>query len=52
MKKQEYMKPQMEVVEIEIHSSMLAGSPNPPGWGGEGGSRELEDLNDMEELML
>ena len=31
MKKQ-YMKPQMEVVELEIHH-MLAASP--PGWSGE-----------------
>ena len=52
MSKKQYQKPQTEVVEIEIHSSMLAGSPNPPGWEGEGGSREFEDLYDLEELML
>ena len=37
MKKQ-YMKPQMEVVELEIHH-MLAASP--PGWDGDLGAPEF-----------
>ena len=46
MKKQ-YMKPQMEVVELEIHH-MLAASP--PGWNGEGGAPEFNN-NDMQEML-
>lgn len=38
--KKEYMKPQVEVVKLEIHH-MLAASP--PGWSGETGSREFDD---------
>ncbi len=38
--KKEYMKPQVEVVKLEIHH-MLAASP--PGWSGEAGSREFDD---------
>ena len=38
--KKEYMKPQVEVVKLEIHH-MLAASP--PGWSGEVGSREFDD---------
>ncbi len=41
LKRQEYQKPETNIIEIEIHG-MLAASP--PGFGGEGGSRELEDL--------
>ncbi len=44
MKKQ-YMKPQMEVVELEIHH-MLAASP--PGWNGEVGAPAF-DFDDSEE---
>ena len=33
--KKEYMKPQVEVVKLEIHH-MLAASP--PGWSGEAGA--------------
>jgi hypothetical protein len=38
--KKEYIKPQVEVVKLEIHH-MLAASP-PSGWGGEVGAPELE----------
>ena len=38
--KQEYITPEIQTIEIEIHG-MLAASP--PGWGGEGGSRIFED---------
>ena len=37
--KKEYMKPQAEVVTLEVYSRMLAGTPNPPEWEGEGSSR-------------
>ena len=40
--KKEYTKPQMEAMEMETRCSMLAGSPNPPEWAGEGSSREDE----------
>ena len=46
MKKQ-YIKPQMEVVELEIHH-MLAASP--AGWNGEVGAPDL-DFDDEEEDM-
>lgn len=45
MEKKTYMKPQMEVVKlVEIHH-MLAGSPNPPEWSGEGGAPALDDFD-------
>ena len=44
MKKQ-YIKPQVEIVRLDIHH-MLAASP--PGYGGEGGSRELRFPDDWE----
>ena len=47
--KKEYMKPLVEVVTLEIRSSVLAGSP--PEWSGEGGSRGLDDMNDLDDLM-
>ena len=37
--KKEYIKPQVEVVKLEIHH-MLAASP--PGWSGEAGAPELD----------
>ena len=43
--KKEYMKPQVEVVSLEIHH-MLAASP--PDWDGEVGSRESEFFGDDE----
>ena len=43
--KKEYMKPQVEVVRLEIHH-MLAASP--PDWDGEVGSRESELFGDDE----
>ena len=46
--KKEYIKPQVAVVELEIHSSMLAGSPNPPEWAGEGSSREMDQWDEDE----
>ena len=50
MKKQ-YMKPQMEVVELEIHH-MLAASP--PGWNGEVGAPEFncDDMQEMQNLLF
>ena len=41
--KKEYMKPQVEVVKLEIHH-ILAGSPL--SWSGEVGSRESDDWDD------
>ena len=41
--KKEYMKPQVEVVKLEIHH-MLAASP--PDWDGEVGSREMGEFFD------
>ena len=44
--KKEYMKPQVEVVELEIHH-MLASSPKSPNrWSGEVGSRESDDWDE------
>lgn len=37
----QYIKPQIKVIELKTRSSMLAGSPNPPEWAGEG-SRKYE----------
>ena len=50
MKKQ-YMKPQMEVVELEIHH-MLAASP--AGWNGEVGAPEFnsDDMQEMQNLLF
>ena len=46
--KKEYMKPQVEVVKLEIHH-MLAASPT--SWNGEVGSREFfEDDDDLDDL--
>ena len=42
--KKEYMKPQVEVVKLEINSGILAGSP--VSWSGEVGSRESDDWDD------
>lgn len=41
--KKEYIKPQVEVVKLEIHH-MLAASPT--SWDGEVGSREFDDWDD------
>ena len=44
--KKEYIKPQVEVVKLEIHH-MLASSPN--RWSGEVGSRESNDWNEFDD---
>lgn len=40
--KKEYIAPETRAVALEIHG-MLAASP-PKSWGGEVGSREIDDL--------
>ena len=37
--KKEYLKPQVEVVKLEIHHILAA---SPPGWSGEAGAPELD----------
>ena len=40
--KKEYIKPQIEVVQLRIHGMLAASPPGPSGWGGEVGSPELD----------
>ena len=42
MKKKTYEQPACRVVLLQHKTMLLAGSPNPPEWAGEGGSREDE----------
>ena len=50
MKKKEYMKPQMEAMEIKLQG-MIANSPTDPGYGGSGsGSSDAPAMPDFDEF--